>query len=60
MSTFPDLNPALFSLGGMEVRWYGLVYATGIGASYFLIRWQARAVRGCMGRSIPTIMSVRA
>jgi phosphatidylglycerol---prolipoprotein diacylglyceryl transferase len=38
---FPDINPVLFTLGGVEFRWYGLAYAVGFLSAYLLIRHQA-------------------
>ncbi|MFH2123853.1 MAG: prolipoprotein diacylglyceryl transferase [Pseudomonadota bacterium] len=40
--TFPDIDPVLFSLGPLHVRWYGLMYVLGFMASYFLVRRQIR------------------
>jgi len=40
--TFPSIDPVLFSLGPLQVRWYGLMYVLGFAASYFLVRKQIR------------------
>lgn len=40
--TFPDIDPILFSLGPLHVRWYGLMYVLGFTASYFLVQKQIR------------------
>jgi len=40
--TFPQIDPILFSLGPLHVRWYGLMYVLGFMASYFLVRRQIR------------------
>lgn len=40
--TFPAIDPVLFSLGPLQVRWYGLMYVLGFAASYFLVRKQIR------------------
>lgn len=40
MLSFPDLDPVLFKLGPLQVRWYGLMYVLGFSASYFLVRYQ--------------------
>lgn len=40
--TFPEIDPILFSLGPLHVRWYGLMYVLGFMASYFLVRRQIR------------------
>jgi phosphatidylglycerol:prolipoprotein diacylglycerol transferase len=38
--TFPDIDPVLFSLGPLQVRWYGLMYVLGFAASYLLVKKQ--------------------
>lgn len=40
--SFPQLDPIIFSLGPLHVRWYGLMYVLGFIASYFLVRMQIR------------------
>ncbi len=41
MLPFPEIDPILFTIGGAQVRWYGLAYLLGFVASYILIRHQA-------------------
>ena len=43
MFTFPHIDPVIFSLGPLQVRWYGLMYVLGFAASYFLVRRQIAA-----------------
>lgn len=38
--TFPVIDPVIFGLGPLQVRWYGLMYVLGFAASYFLVRKQ--------------------
>jgi len=38
--TFPNIDPIIFSIGPMHVRWYGLMYALGFLACYVLVRKQ--------------------
>lgn len=38
--TFPEIDPIIFSLGPLHVRWYGLMYVLGFLASYALVRRQ--------------------
>lgn len=38
--TFPAIDPVIFSLGPLQVRWYGLMYVLGFAASYYLVRRQ--------------------
>lgn len=40
--TFPHIDPIIFSLGPLHIRWYGLMYVLGFAASYFLVRKQIR------------------
>ena len=39
---FPQIDPVIFSLGPLHIRWYGLMYVLGFTASYFLVRKQIR------------------
>lgn len=41
MLNFIIWNPdkVFFSLGGYEVRWYGLLWCIGIGIAYFIVQW---------------------
>lgn len=36
--TYPDLNPVAFSIGPMDVRWYGLAYIVAFIGAAFLLR----------------------
>ena len=40
--TFPTIDPIIFSLGPLHVRWYGLMYVLGFIACYYLVRKQIR------------------
>ena len=40
--SFPNIDPIIFSLGPLHVRWYGLMYVLGFMASYLLVRKQIR------------------
>lgn len=44
MLPFPDIDPVIFSIGPLSVRWYGLMYVLGFGASYGLVRYQLQRV----------------
>ena len=37
-----DPDPVLFHLGPLQIRWYGLLFATGLMGGFYLWRWQAR------------------
>src|SRR5208283_1845341 len=43
MIPYPDINPDLFSIGPVRVRWYGVMYVLGFIAAYFLIQKQERS-----------------
>lgn len=38
MLTYPEIEPIIFSLGPLAVRWYGLMYVIGFLAAWFLAR----------------------
>jgi phosphatidylglycerol:prolipoprotein diacylglycerol transferase len=42
MISYPDIDPAIVSLGPLQVRWYGLMYILGFTATWLLVRYQAR------------------
>lgn len=39
---YPHIDPIIFSLGPLHVRWYGLMYVLGFIASYLLVQSQIR------------------
>jgi phosphatidylglycerol:prolipoprotein diacylglycerol transferase len=43
MLRYPNINPDLIHIGPITIRWYGIMYALGFLASYFLISRQKRA-----------------
>lgn len=45
MLPYPEINPVLIKIGPFQIRWYGLMYALGFTASYYLISRQERAKR---------------
>lgn len=42
--TYPEIDPIIFSLGPLHIRWYGLMYLLGFLASYLLVKKQLRDV----------------
>jgi phosphatidylglycerol:prolipoprotein diacylglycerol transferase len=42
MLPFPAIDPVIFSIGPLQVRWYGTMYILGFLASYLLVRLQLR------------------
>ncbi|MFT5697270.1 MAG: phosphatidylglycerol:prolipoprotein diacylglycerol transferase [Desulforhopalus sp.] len=42
MLSFPEIDPIIFSLGPLHVRWYGLMYVIGFMASYSLVLKQIK------------------
>ncbi len=43
--TYPEIDPIIFSLGPLHVRWYGLMYIFGFLATYLLVRKQISEFR---------------
>jgi phosphatidylglycerol:prolipoprotein diacylglycerol transferase len=41
MLTFPQIDPIIFSIGFLKIRWYGLMYVIGFGAAWWLARSRA-------------------
>ncbi len=39
---FPNIDPVIFSIGPLSLRWYGLMYILGFTASYLLVLYQIR------------------
>ena len=42
MIPYPQIDPVIFRLGPLAVRWYGLMYLLGFAAGYFIIRHLCR------------------
>ena len=42
MLTYPDIDPVIFSIGPLKIRWYGLMYVIGFVIAWFLARYRAR------------------
>ncbi len=38
MLTYPDIDPVIFSIGPLSIRWYGLMYVIGFLAAWWLAR----------------------
>ena len=45
MLTYPQIDPVIFSVGPVAIRWYGLMYVLGFAASYLLVKKQMLAHR---------------
>ena len=43
MLTYPDIDPIIFSIGPLAVRWYGLMYVVGFVFGWWLARRRAQA-----------------
>jgi phosphatidylglycerol---prolipoprotein diacylglyceryl transferase len=39
---FPDVDPVIFQIGPLAIRWYGLAYVVGFALSYLILRRAAR------------------
>lgn len=54
--TFPDISPIAFSVGPLDVRWYGLAYLAGIvGAAFVAYRY---AQRWRLGLTIDDLLTI--
>lgn len=42
MLAFPSINPVAFSIGPLQVHWYGLMYLLGFVMAWLLAQWRAR------------------
>lgn len=45
MLPFPNIDPIIFSIGPLHIRWYGLMYIIGFTSAYILVARQARQFR---------------
>lgn len=45
MITYPQIDPIIFGLGPLKVRWYGLMYVLGFAAVYLLVDRQIKKYR---------------
>ncbi len=42
MITFPQIDPIIFAIGPLQVRWYGLMYVLGFAATLLLVKYQIK------------------
>ena len=42
MLSYPQINPVIFKIGPLALRWYGLMYLVGFLAAYVLVRYQLK------------------
>lgn len=42
MLTFPYINPVAFSIGPLQIHWYGLMYLIGFLSAWLLAHWRAK------------------
>ena len=42
MFIYPEINPVAFSLGPVQVHWYGLMYLIGFVSAWLLAHWRAK------------------
>jgi len=45
MLIFPQINPVAFSIGPLQVHWYGLMYLIGFASAWLLALWRAKHYR---------------
>jgi phosphatidylglycerol---prolipoprotein diacylglyceryl transferase len=57
MIPYPNIDPDLFKIGPVHIRWYGLMYVLGFAASYVLIPRQRRSREiGLQGSRVDSLM----
>ena len=44
MLTYPEIDPIIFAIGPLKIRWYGLMYVIGFLLAWWLAR---RALQAC-------------
>ncbi len=42
MVSYPNIPPVIFSIGPLQIRWYGLMYVLAFVAAYFVIKFQEK------------------
>ncbi|MBU0483796.1 MAG: prolipoprotein diacylglyceryl transferase [Proteobacteria bacterium] len=42
MISYPEIDPVIFGLGPLKVRWYGLMYVLGFSATILLVQYQIK------------------
>jgi len=42
MISYPEIDPVIFGVGPLKVRWYGLMYVLGFAATHILVAYQTR------------------
>lgn len=45
MLSFPTIDPVIFNIGPLQIRWYGMMYVLGFAAAYMLVRLQINRYR---------------
>lgn len=45
MLNYPNIDPVIFSIGFLKVRWYGLMYVFGFAATYYLVLHQLKQLK---------------
>jgi len=61
MLTYPSFNPIAFSLGPLQVHWYGIMYLIGIFSAWFLGLRRARATwRGVNSDQVSDVLFMSA
>ena len=43
MIVYPDIDPVIFSIGAVKIRWYGLMYVVGFCIAWWLARRRSKA-----------------
>jgi len=46
---YPEIDPVIFEIGPLAVRWYGLMYLLGFAGAWWLGRWRTRRAGSVLG-----------
>ncbi|HEY3278057.1 MAG TPA: prolipoprotein diacylglyceryl transferase [Syntrophorhabdaceae bacterium] len=52
MIAYPKIDPVIFTIGPLSLRWYGLMYVIGFAASYLLVIYQLKKKKLTVNRAV--------
>lgn len=57
MLTYPNIDPVAFSIGSLQIRWYGLMYFIGFAVAWILASYRASRTPGWTRRDVDNIIT---
>lgn len=54
--TYPEIDPIIFQIGPLAIRWYGLMYLIGFALAYYLLRSRAGKTTGWTKRDVEDLV----